>query len=129
MGSAEFVHKWAGNTRNERAALQDHFVDLCPMLSVKTPNKADSTGDWYAFQKGAGGDQPGRRLRRCAEDAAASPRCTRRAQGPHRDLVKILKADPDELDGVHGLATKNRMTQDSIGSVALQCVAHVCAVR
>jgi len=57
---AEFVKKWAGNTRTERAASQEHFIDLCRILGVQTPNEADSTGDEYAFEKGAeksaGGD-------------------------------------------------------------------------
>jgi type II restriction/modification system DNA methylase subunit YeeA len=51
---AEFVKKWAGNTRTERAASQEHFIDLCRMLGVPTPNEADPTGDEYAFEKGAG---------------------------------------------------------------------------
>ena len=39
---------------------QEHFIDLCRMLGVQTPNEADPTGDCYAFEKGAeksaGGD-------------------------------------------------------------------------
>ena len=58
--TAEFVKKWAGNTRTERAASQEHFIDLCRMIGVQTPNEADPTGDEYAFEKGAeksaGGD-------------------------------------------------------------------------
>src|SRR5450830_1773074 len=50
----QFVNKWAGNTRTERAASQEHFIDLCRMLSVPTPNEADPTGDEYAFENGAG---------------------------------------------------------------------------
>ena len=57
---AEFVQKWTGNARTERAASQEHFIDLCRMLGVPTPNEADPTGDEYAFEKGAektlGGD-------------------------------------------------------------------------
>ena len=57
---SEFAAKWAGSTRTERAAAQEHFIDLCRMLDVPTPNEADSAGDWYAFEKGAakvnGGD-------------------------------------------------------------------------
>lgn len=49
-----------GSTRTERAASQEHFIDLCRMLGVPTPNEADPTGDTYAFEKGAekigGGD-------------------------------------------------------------------------
>lgn len=58
MGStitpAEFAKKWLGSSRTERAASQEHFIDLCRMLAVPTPNEADPTGDTYAFEKGAG---------------------------------------------------------------------------
>ena len=54
MTPAEFVAKWQGNTRAEKAAAQEHFIDLCRMLGQPTPNDADPTGDWYAFEKGAG---------------------------------------------------------------------------
>jgi hypothetical protein len=57
---SQFARKWADNTRTERAASQEHFIDLCRMLDVSTPNEADPTGDWYAFEKGTektlGGD-------------------------------------------------------------------------
>ncbi len=56
----DFAAKWSGSTRPERAAAQEHFTDLCRMLGVQTPNEADPTGEWYAFEKGAektiGGD-------------------------------------------------------------------------
>ena len=51
---AEFARKWAGSTRNERAASQEHFIDLCRMIGVPTPNEADPSGEDYAFEKGAG---------------------------------------------------------------------------
>jgi len=54
MTPAEFVAKWQGSTRTERAAAQEHFIDLCRMLGQPTPNDADPTGEWYAFEKGAG---------------------------------------------------------------------------
>jgi len=53
LSPSEFAAKWTGSTRNERAASQEHFIDLCRMLGVPTPNEADPTGDWYAFEKGA----------------------------------------------------------------------------
>jgi len=56
---AEFVAKWKGSTRSERAASHEHFIDLCRILGAPTPNH-DPTGDMYAFEKGAektgGGD-------------------------------------------------------------------------
>ena len=54
MTPAQFARKWIGSTRTERAAAQEHFIDLCRMLGVATPNEADPTGDEYAFEKGAG---------------------------------------------------------------------------
>ena len=50
---AGFAAKWDGNTRTERAASQEHFIDLCRMLGVPTPNEADPNGNQYAFEKGA----------------------------------------------------------------------------
>lgn len=59
MTPSEFAAKWTGNARTENAASQEHFIDLCRMLGVPTPNE-DPTGDSYAFEKGAektsGGD-------------------------------------------------------------------------
>jgi len=60
LTASEFAGKWSGSTATERAASQEHFIDLCRMLDVPTPNEADPRGDWYAFEKGAektaGGD-------------------------------------------------------------------------
>jgi type II restriction/modification system DNA methylase subunit YeeA len=59
MNPAEFAAKWDANTRTERAAAHEHFIDLCQMLGVPTPN-TDPHGTDYAFEKGAektrGGD-------------------------------------------------------------------------
>jgi len=49
----EFVQKWTASTRTERAASQEHFIDLCRLLGQPTPNEADPRGDFYAFEKGA----------------------------------------------------------------------------
>ena len=54
-----FVQKWAASRGTERATSQEHFINLCQLLSEKTPNEADPSGDFYAFEKGAktpGGD-------------------------------------------------------------------------
>jgi len=60
MDPAAFAAKWIGSQRTERAASQEHFIDLCRMLGQPTPNEADANGDWCAFEKGAdklsGGD-------------------------------------------------------------------------
>ena len=52
MTPAEFIAKWQASTRNERAACQEHFIDLCRLLDEPTPN-TDPTGEDYAFEKGA----------------------------------------------------------------------------
>jgi hypothetical protein len=57
-----FAAKWKGSTQTERAAAQEHFINICELLDVPTPNDADPTGEWYAFEKGAektGGDVDG----------------------------------------------------------------------
>lgn len=60
MTPIEFAVKWMGSTATERAAAQEHFIDLCRMVGVPTPNEADPDGKDYAFEKGAeklsGGD-------------------------------------------------------------------------
>ena len=48
-----FVAKWSVSRRTERAAAQEHFIDLCRLLGEQTPNEADPTGEDYAFEKGA----------------------------------------------------------------------------
>jgi hypothetical protein len=53
MDSLDFVRKWAASTQSERATAQEHFIDLCRLLNEQTPNEADPTGDFYAFEKGA----------------------------------------------------------------------------
>ncbi len=52
LNAAEFAAKWIGNTNTERAAAQEHFIDICTMLDVATPN-TDREGEAYAFEKGA----------------------------------------------------------------------------
>lgn len=60
LTTLEFAAKWQNSTTKERSAAQEHFIDLCRMLGEPTPNEADPSGDWYAFEKGAqklgGGD-------------------------------------------------------------------------
>jgi type II restriction/modification system DNA methylase subunit YeeA len=60
MTPSEFAAKWGSSQLRERAASQEHFIDLCRMLGEPTPAEADPTGEWYAFEKGAektgGGD-------------------------------------------------------------------------
>ena len=53
LSAAGFAAKWRDNARRERPSSQEHFIDLCQMLGVQTPNEADPTGEWYSFEAGA----------------------------------------------------------------------------
>jgi len=53
MIASDFVRKWAASRGAERATAQEHFIDLCRLLNEQTPNEADPSGDFYAFEKGA----------------------------------------------------------------------------
>ena len=53
LSPRDFVAKWRITRSKERSTAQEHFIDLCRMLGVPTPNEADPTGDHYAFEKGA----------------------------------------------------------------------------
>ena len=75
MTPIAFIAKWHANVRNERAASQEHFLDLCALLDEPTPN-SDPTGAAYAFEKGAtkasGGEGWG-----MSGDAGGSPGSTK----------------------------------------------------
>ena len=45
-----FVRKWTASMRTEKAASQEHFINLCQLLGHETPND-DPTGDRFAFEK------------------------------------------------------------------------------
>jgi hypothetical protein len=53
MTPIRFVQKWARAELSERAASQEHFIDLCRMLGQPTPAEHDATGAEYTFEKGA----------------------------------------------------------------------------
>lgn len=53
MTPAEFVKKWAASKGSERQTAQEHFIDICRLLGEQTPNEADPSGSFYAFEKGA----------------------------------------------------------------------------
>ncbi len=60
MTAPEFVAKWQKVELTERAAAQQHFLDLCALLGHGTPAALDPTGDSFTFERGAektgGGD-------------------------------------------------------------------------
>ena len=51
MTPAEFIAKWTPVQLPERAASQEHFLDLCHLLGQPTPAAADATGAEYTFEK------------------------------------------------------------------------------
>ncbi|MCC6458044.1 MAG: class I SAM-dependent DNA methyltransferase [Caldilineaceae bacterium] len=48
-----FVAKWRDNTLKERAAAQEHFIDLCRLVGHPTPAEDDPTGERFTFEAGA----------------------------------------------------------------------------
>ena len=48
-----FVAKWKNVALKERAAAQEHFLDLCELLHHPKPAEADPTGQKFAFEAGA----------------------------------------------------------------------------
>ena len=51
MNADDFVAKWAKVNLPERSASQEHFLDLCRLISQPTPAEADPTGENYCFEK------------------------------------------------------------------------------
>jgi hypothetical protein len=62
MTPAAFVTNGSRVDLPERAASQEHFIDLCRLLGQPTPAEHDATGGEYALEKGvevAGGARKG----------------------------------------------------------------------
>ncbi|TIT12575.1 MAG: class I SAM-dependent DNA methyltransferase [Mesorhizobium sp.] len=53
MTPQQFISKWQNSALKERAAAQEHFIDLCRMLGEPTPAEVDPTGQNYGFEVGA----------------------------------------------------------------------------
>ncbi len=49
----EFVSKWKRVTAREKQTYQEHFLDICQLVSHQTPNDYDPTGTRFAFEMGA----------------------------------------------------------------------------
>lgn len=52
MTPEAFIAKWTVNTCNERAAAEEHFIDICRLVGEPTSNDADPDGSHSAFEKG-----------------------------------------------------------------------------
>jgi hypothetical protein len=53
MTPQEFIKKWKNHALTERAAAQEHFIDLCRLVGHPTPAEADPRGEEFTFEKGA----------------------------------------------------------------------------
>lgn len=53
MSPQQFIAKWQNSKLKERAAAQEHFLDLCRLLGEPTPAEVDPSGKDYAFEVGA----------------------------------------------------------------------------
>lgn len=53
MTPQQFAHKWRGVTLKERSASQEHFIDLCHLVSHPTPAAHDPNGERFTLEKGA----------------------------------------------------------------------------
>lgn len=53
ISASAFIEKWGKSRLKERAAAQEHFIDLCHLLDHPTPAEADPDGTWYTFEYGA----------------------------------------------------------------------------
>ncbi len=51
--SQDFVAKWRHTDLSEKAAAQEHFLDLCRLIGHPTPAEDDPTGEHFAFEAGA----------------------------------------------------------------------------
>lgn len=49
----KFIEKWQKSMLKERAAAQEHFLDVCSLLGHETPAEADPKGEWFTFEYGA----------------------------------------------------------------------------
>ena len=53
MDVQTFIAKWRKVELTERAAAQQHFLDLCEVVGHPKPAEADPSGEWFAFERGA----------------------------------------------------------------------------
>lgn len=51
MNIDEFKNKWTAARLKESAGAKEHFLDLCAVLEIEPPAKADPKGKWFCFEK------------------------------------------------------------------------------
>src|SRR5688572_27900986 len=52
MTPQQFIAKWRKAALSETSGAQQHFLDLCDLLSHPKPAEADPEGAWYTFERG-----------------------------------------------------------------------------
>src|SRR4030042_187429 len=113
ISPSAFVQKWAASRGAERATAQEHFIDLCRLLDEQTPNEADPSGDFYAFEKGArtlDGDG--------FADVWLKGYFAWEYKGKHKDLparnaLQVLKALFEDPHRLKPQKTTDQITQDA----------------
>lgn len=83
MTPQEFINKWKRATLTERSACQQHFLDLCDLLSQPKPAAADPDGAWYTFEKGIRTNEGGQGF----ADVWLKDKFGWEYKGKHKDLV------------------------------------------
>ena len=53
MTPQDFIRKWKDHALTERAAAQEHFIDICRLVGHPTPAENDPKGERFTFEKGA----------------------------------------------------------------------------
>jgi hypothetical protein len=51
MNVDDFREKWTAARLKESAGAKEHFLDLCAVLEIEPPAKADPKGKWFCFEK------------------------------------------------------------------------------
>jgi hypothetical protein len=120
MTPAEFIRKWKAVQLNEKAAAQEHFLDICAMLRQPTPATADPVGTHYTFERGARKQDGGEGFSFVAVDILVSLRCAAKRPAPFWCPAKpgagqmpcgIVRDDRDGLAGLPNCTlTKRRGT-------------------
>ena len=82
----QFVAKWRHNTRKERSAAQEHFIDLCRLVGHPTPGEA-ATSESYDFEAGAAKQRGGSGW----ADVWKRGYFAWEYKGPHADLARAYQ--------------------------------------
>lgn len=96
MTPEEFIRKWRDSERKERAAAQQHFLDLCDLLEVKKPGDPGIDPRAYDFEK---------RVRKPGGAAGSADVWKRDCfaweyKGPRKSLVEAYRQLKDYADAL-----------------------------